>query len=188
MLGFGITLVAANVIEGFFSTAGVLLPFGYGQGTGQAMNYGNIYEQDWGFVGGKNFGLTIAALGFLSASIGGVIHLNLMRRKGKIIFANDKYVPVDKVENENEVEMTGSIDKLTIQVALVAVAYIIAYGMMCGLGALLPGMKSTIFGFNFLLGVFGALLVKQTLKLLKKGGIAKKDYTNKIKVIDLLKY
>jgi len=178
ILGFGITLVAVNMVEGLISAAGVLLPFGYGQGTGQAMNYGNIYEQDWGFVGGKNFGLTIAALGFLSASIGGVIHLNVMRRKGKIVFAGDKYTPVDKVESENEVEMSGSIDKLTIQVALIAIAYIIAYGMMCGLGALLPGMKSTIFGFNFLLGVIGALLVKQTLKLLKKGGIVKKDYTN----------
>ena len=178
ILGFGITLVAVNMVEGLISAAGVLLPFGYGQGTGQAMNYGNIYEQDWGFVGGKNFGLTIAALGFLSASIGGVIHLNVMRREGKIVFAGDKYIPVDKVESENEVEMSGSIDKLTIQVALIAIAYIIAYGMMCGLGALLPGMKSTIFGFNFLLGVIGALLVKQTLKLLKKGGIVKKDYTN----------
>ena len=83
VLGFGITLVAVNMVDGLISSAGVLLPFGYGQGTGQAMNYGNIYEQDWGFVGGKNFGLTIAALGFLSASIGGVFHLNVMRRKGK---------------------------------------------------------------------------------------------------------
>ena len=178
ILGFGITLVAVNMVEGLISAAGVLLPFGYGQGTGQAMNYGNIYEQDWGFVGGKNFGLTIAALGFLSASIGGVIHLNVLRRKGKIVVGNKVNVPVDRVEGENEVSMSGSIDKLTIQVALMAVAYVIAYGMMCGLGALLPGMKSTIFGFNFLLGVIGALLVKQTLKLLKKGGIVKKDYTN----------
>lgn len=178
VLGFGITLVAVNMVEGLISAAGVLLPFGYGQGTGQAMNYGNIYEQDWGFVGGKNFGLTIAALGFLSASIGGVIHLNVLRRKGKIVVGNKVNAPVDRVEGENEVSMSGSIDKLTIQVALIAVAYIIAYGMMCGLGALLPGMKSTIFGFNFLLGVIGALLVKQTLKLLKKGGIAKKEYTN----------
>ncbi len=178
ILGFGITLVAVNMIEGLISSAGVLLPFGFGQGTGQAMNYGNIYEQDWGFVGGKNFGLTIAALGFLSASIGGVFHLNVMRRKGKIVLGDKGYIPVDKVESANEIEMSGSIDKLTIQVALVAVAYIIAYGMMCGLGALLPGMKSTIFGFNFLLGVIGALLVKQTLKLLKKGGIVKKEYAN----------
>ena len=72
IVGMGITFIVAVVIDGFFSVAGLLLPFGFGQGTGQAMNYGNIYETDYGFVGGKNFGLTIAAPGFLSASVGGI--------------------------------------------------------------------------------------------------------------------
>ena len=79
--GLGITILIALCIKDFFSAAGALLPFGYGQGTGQALNYGNIYETDYGFEGGKSFGLTIAALGFLSASIGGVIHLNILKRK-----------------------------------------------------------------------------------------------------------
>ena len=56
VVGMAITLIAAQIIEGFFSSAGVLLAFGYGQGTGQAMNYGGIYENDFGFVGGKSFG------------------------------------------------------------------------------------------------------------------------------------
>ena len=61
--GMIITIVAARFfIPDFFEAAGVLLPFGYGQGTGQAMNYGGIYENDFGFDGGKSFGLTIAAL------------------------------------------------------------------------------------------------------------------------------
>ena len=85
VVGFGITMIAAFIIEDFFSAAGVLLPFGYGQGTGQAMNYGGIYENEYGFLGGKSFGLTIAAFGFLSASIGGVIHLNLLKKRGKLI-------------------------------------------------------------------------------------------------------
>ena len=80
VFGLAISLLAALVMKGFFPAAGVLLPFGYGQGTGQALNYGTIYETQFGFVGGKSFGLTIAALGFLSASIGGVIHLNILRR------------------------------------------------------------------------------------------------------------
>ena len=50
-----------------------------------AMNYGNIYENEFGFARGKSFGLTIAALGFLSASIGGVIHLNVMKKKGRLV-------------------------------------------------------------------------------------------------------
>lgn len=86
VFGLGISIVAALVVSGFFPAAGILLPFGYGQGTGQALNYGGIFENDFGFVGGKSFGLTIAALGFLSASIGGVIHLNIQKRRGKIKF------------------------------------------------------------------------------------------------------
>ena len=79
VFGLGISIVAALIVTDFFPAAGILLPFGYGQGTGQALNYGGIFENDFGFVGGKSFGLTIAALGFLSASIGGVIHLNIQK-------------------------------------------------------------------------------------------------------------
>ena len=180
VVGFGITLVASLVITGFFSSAGVLLPFGYGQGTGQALNYGNIYETEYGFVGGKSFGLTIAALGFLSASIGGVIHLNILKKRGKIKPSEKMNggLFINQIHSENEIPMQGSIDKTTIQLALVMLAYVLAYLIMAGLGELLPGMKSTIFGFNFLLGVLTATLVKATLNFLKKKKIVKKEYVN----------
>ena len=42
IFGMIVTMLAALVIKDFFIASGVLLPFGYGQGTGQAMNYGNI--------------------------------------------------------------------------------------------------------------------------------------------------
>lgn len=178
--GFAITMVAALVMTDFFPAAGVLLPFGYGQGTGQAMNYGNIYEMDYGFDGGKSFGLTIAALGFLSASIGGVIHLNLLKRKGKLNLqqANEGAISEEEVQSENEIPMQESIDKMTIQIALIAVAYLLAYLLMNVLGLILPGMKSVIYGFNFLLGVMAATLCKVVLNFMKKKGIVKKEYTN----------
>ena len=69
ILGLGITVIAALIVKDLFAAAGVILPFGFGQGTGQALNYGNIYENEFGFAGDKSFALTIAALGFLSASI-----------------------------------------------------------------------------------------------------------------------
>ena len=74
--------------------------------------------------------------------------------------------------------MQDSIDKMTVQIALIAVAYALSYLFMYLLGALLPGMKSTIYGFNFLLGVLSAMLVKAVLKFLKKKSIVKKNYTN----------
>ena len=38
ILGFGISLIACLFVTDFFPAAGVLLPFGFGQGTGQALN------------------------------------------------------------------------------------------------------------------------------------------------------
>ncbi len=179
IVGMGITVIAALVIKNFFAAAGLLVPFGYGQGTGQAMNWGNIYETDFGFVGGKSFGLTIAALGFLSASFGGVIHLNIMKRKNKIQADNNKdKLNVEVVENENEIPMQESIDKLTIQIALIFLGYAVSYALMFLLGMLMPGMKATIYGFNFLLGVLSATLIKAAMNTLKKRNVIKKEYVN----------
>ena len=182
VLGFGITFVTAMVTKDFFAAAGVLLPFGYGQGSGQAMNYGIIYETEFGFEGGKSFGLTIAALGFLSASIGGVIHLNLLKKRGKIkwdptVVATAQ--PLEKeIQSSNEIPMQGSMDKTTVQIAFVFTAYFLAYLLMVALGHLLPGMKSVIFGFNFLLGVLAATLTKTILNLMRKKGIMRRQHVN----------
>ena len=180
VLGFGISLIAAIFVKDFFPAAGVLLPFGYGQGTGQALNYGGIYENQFGFVGGKSFGLTIAALGFLSASFGGVAHLIYLRRQGKIAPHAEKaeVINPEDVQRENEIPMQESVDKLTIQVALITAAYMLAYLMMCGLGRLLPGMKSVIFGFNFLLGVLSATLIRTLLNFLNRKKILRREQIN----------
>ena len=180
IFGFAITLVATLVMKNFFAAAGVLLPFGYGQGTGQALNYGTIYETQFGFVGGKSFGLTIAALGFLSASIGGVIHLNVMKKRGKLVLSNrsDGSLHTDDIESDSEIPMQESMDKMTVQIALIIVAYIGAYLLMMLLGNILPGMKAVIYGFNFLLGVLSATLIKLVLNFLHDKNIMKKKYTN----------
>lgn len=180
VVGFGITMIVALVIKDFFPAAGVLLPFGYGQGPGQALNYGGIYENEFGFVGGKSFGLTIAALGFLSASIGGVIHLNILKKKGKIktFGAEDSALVSENVQGNDEIPMQGSMDKLTVQLALVFAGYFLAYGLMYLLGLLLPGMKSVVYGFNFLLGVLSATLMKVVINALRKKRIINRQYIN----------
>ena len=180
VVGFGITLLIAVVVTDFFGVAGVLLPCGYGQGTGQALNYGSIYENEYGFSGGASFGLAVAAMGFLSASLGGVIHLNWLKRKKKItrtVCFDEKLSP-DEVQRSGEIPMNGSMDKLTVQVAFVLLAYGLAFGVMYALGLLLPGMKATIYGFNFLIGVLTATLVKAVLKFLNKKQVVKRVYTN----------
>ena len=177
-VGMVVCIICAVFMKDLLEAAGLLLALGYGQGPGQAMNYGGIYELDYGFVGGKSFGLTVASMGFLSASIGGVIHLNIIKRQGKIKLDRGSGVTNETVEGQNEIPMQESIDKFTIQIALIVVAYTIAYAMMFVLGNLLPGMRATIYGFNFLLGVLSGTLVKTVINACRKRNIIHRSYTN----------
>ena len=47
-------------------------------------------------------------------------------------------------------------------------AYMLAYLLMLLLGTLLPGMVNVIYGFNFLLGVLAATILKNIMNLLRK--------------------
>ena len=177
-VGMVICIVGARYLTDLLEAAGLLLALGYGQGPGQAMNYGGIYEMDYGFVGGKSFGLTVASMGFLAASFGGVIHLNYLKRKGRIVLDKGTGMVGEKVEGNNEIPMQESIDKFTVQIALIMVAYMLAYLLMFVFGNLLPGMRATIYGFNFLLGVLSATLLKTVMNALQKRNIIHRHYTN----------
>jgi len=182
VFGLGVTMIAAKAATDIFAAAGIILPFGFGQGPGQAMNYGSIYEVEHGFAGGKSFGLTIAALGFLSASLGGVVHLNILKKKGKIASfgasEEEGALRSEDVQEQGEIPMQGSMDKLTVQIAVVVSAYVLTYVLMYLLGLLLPGMKSTVYGFNFLLGVLSATLIKAVVNFLRKKKVIRRQYVN----------
>ncbi|MBR5468528.1 MAG: hypothetical protein IKU80_04775 [Firmicutes bacterium] len=180
IIGVSISMLAAVLMKDFFAAAGVLLPFGYGQGTGQALNYGNMYETQFGFAGGKSFGLTIAALGFLSASIGGVIHLNILRKSKKITITKkvEGKISSEEIQSDDEIPMQESIDKMTVQIALIAVAYVLTYLIMLVLGNMVPGMKSIVYGFNFLLGVLSTTVVKFVMRKFRKVNLIHRQYIN----------
>ncbi len=179
-VGLVITLIAAYLLhaDGLISAAGILLAFGFGQGTGQAMNFGKNFE-DYGFVGGSNFGLTIAALGFLVACIVGVIYINVMRRKGQIsIVEREKGNSLSDYEDENEISVVSSMDKFTVQVAIVLAVYAASFGIMYGLTKLIPSFETTLFGFNFFIGVLLTIPVKAVLNKLHEKKIIKKQIVN----------
>ena len=181
ILGMGVTLIVALIVTGFFPASGLLLPFGYGQGTGQALNYGTIYQNEHGFIGGRSFGLTIAALGFLSASFGGVIHLNILKRRGATIVHEDDSVcalGTEDVQSKDEIPMNGSMDKLSVQFAFVFGTYMLTHALLLILGNLLPGFRSVLYGFNFLLGVLLATSIRVGCSILRQRGVMKKQYVN----------
>ncbi|MBR0461268.1 MAG: hypothetical protein IJJ00_00965 [Erysipelotrichaceae bacterium] len=164
-------LLSYTLMPGLFKAAGMLLPMGYGQGPGQANNIGSTYE-GLGFAGGRSFGMSIAASGYLVACIVGVIILNILRNKGKFAKA-DKTAASASINGDYNFEKksdgTDSIDVLSVQVSMVLVVYLIAFlaiwGLTSGLSALLPGaakmLNSLIWGFNFIIASAVAMLFKK---------------------------
>ena len=181
-------LLALTVRPGLFRAAGLLLPMGYGQGPGQANNIGSSYEA-LGFTGGRSFGLAIAAAGYLVACLVGVAILNVLVRKNKVqnVEARKELAPdVDFFQAEGEIPISDSIDKLSVQLAMVLVVYLITYlaaiGLTSGIAALSPGLAATvntlIWGFNFIIGSAFAILLRVLLDRGKKAGIVLRQYQN----------
>ncbi len=181
--------LAYTFMPNLFMAAGVLLPMGYGQGPGQANNVGGMYEA-LGFVGGRSFGLSIAAAGFLCACIVGIIYLNWLVRKGIIRLSskemNDEFVSVDKFQDKGEIPIAESIDRFSIQFALVLVVYLLTYLLLRGLSAVvgrfLPGLSDTLlplfWGFNFIVGALLAILLRVLFGRLKKTKLMTRQYQN----------
>ena len=180
IFGMGFTMLLSKFIKEVFPVSGVLLCFGFGQGTGQALNYGNIYETQYGFIGGKSFGLTIAAFGFLCASFGGVFYLSYLRRSGKVtmVIQRNTLPKSEKNAEDDIVPVFESMDTLSVQLAFVMGAYLLTYLAMLLLGSFLPGLKAVIYGFNFLLGVLAATVTKSFVYKLYDKKILKKKYMN----------
>ncbi len=173
LVGLAVT-VALFYLIGFFPGGGVILALGYGQGTGQALNYGKMYETDFGFAGGTTWGLTIATVGFIVASVVGVVYMNILRKKGKLKLRSEEGIKdtLEDFVSEGEIPVTESVDKFTINFCMVFLVYAIAYLIMRLINV------NLIWGFNFLLGTILAAAVRWVIKMLKKGKLMHRELTN----------
>ena len=173
-----------------FAASGILLPMGYGQGPGQANNIGSTFEQ-LGLAGGRSFGLAIAAAGYLCACIVGVIYINVLARRMRRERAaheeiSGSIVTVADFQDENEIPIAESLDKFSVQVALVLLVYFITFLVSYGLDTLItklaPGVAKTVspllWGFNFVIGTLMAMLTRKVLGLFRKTKAMTRQYQN----------
>lgn len=190
IMGLLITiLLGFTLMPNLFKAAGILLPMGYGQGPGQANNVGSMY-QSLGFVGGRSFGLSIAAAGYLSACIVGIVYLNILVRKGKVKIKRYDEVSgsmtVDAFQDKNEIPIAESIDRLSMQFAIILVVYLLTYLTIDGLtslaetfgGGLAATLEPLLWGFNFIFGSVIAILARSLFKLLRKRKMMTRQYQN----------
>ena len=182
--------LAYTFMPELFGAAGVLLPMAYGQGPGQANNVGTTYEA-LGMTGGRSFGLSLSAAGYLCACIFGVIFLNIYTRRGFVKRQTPEMelsgsVSVDTFQDHNEIPISESIDKFSVQFALVTGIYLITYLLTHGITALLnmvaPGLAATVstllWGFNFIIGSMVAIGCRVLFKSLRSSKIMNRQYQN----------
>ena len=191
IIGLVITITLAfTFMPDFFMAAGIILPMGFGQGPGQASNVGSTYE-NLGFTNGQSFGLAIAAAGYLCACIVGVIMINVLARKKKIdskrVFtSDDPRVTVGNFQDNNEIPVSDSIDKLSVQIAFILAIYFITYltmwGITSGISAISAGLANTlnslIWGFNFIIASVITIICKVLLRKANQKKIFRRQQQN----------
>lgn len=181
--------LAYTIKPDMFKASGILLAMGYGQGPGQANNIGASYES-MGFVGGRAFGLAIAAAGYISACIVGVAYMTWLTKKGELKRIDYEEisgsVTIDTFQEENEIPIAESLDRFSVQVAFVLVVYgatfLLTKGITGALSTYAPGLGNTLnpllWGFNFMIGSGLAIGFKVGLKYLRTNKIMTRQYQN----------
>lgn len=170
ILGLAISILLVKfVYPDLFTPFGMMLPLGFAQGPGQAINVGIKWEQA-GFRNGANISLAIANFGFIWALIGGVPFLNFLLKR---VYKNQRKYNIHEVKDmelEKSTQHTVTvpksihIDDLSIQLLLIGTVYLITYLFIAGLSSILVRLgtfgetvSQMLWGFNFLIGTVIAL-------------------------------
>ena len=186
-VGLGITLIMFLVTrygEQIVSyICGLVLPLAFGQGPGNALswdiNFTNVAATQ--FAGNGSFGLSLASIGFVVASVFGVLYINIYKKRGDLFVRNAR--PVGEVVDQtnpggDEIPDNESVDKFTMQMGFVALAYALSFGFMCLLGVISDFTNSIAWGFNFLWASLAAMLIKAVVKRLRGYKLMHRRYIN----------
>ena len=162
---------------------GLILPLAFGQGPGNALSWDINFTNTPAalFAGNGSFGLSLASIGFVVASVFGLLYINIYKKRGSLYVRASR--PSDEVVDQsnpggNEIPDNESVDKFTIQAGFVALAYALSFGFMCLLGALSAFTNSIAWGFNFLWASLAAMLIKAVVKQLHRHDLMHRVYIN----------
>lgn len=186
-VGLGITIVLFLITrygdQIISYVCGLILPLAFGQGPGNALSWDINFTNTPAamFAGNGSFGLSLASIGFVVASVFGIFYINLHKKRGDLIVRESKVQINPTTLNEIEVEEipdNESVDKFTLQFGFVALAYALSFGFMFLLGKLSNFTNSIAWGFNFLWASLAAMLIKAIVKVLRKRNIMHREYIN----------
>ncbi|GHH99373.1 sodium/glutamate symporter [Neobacillus kokaensis] len=152
---------------------GILLPFGFAMGTGQAITYGTVAE-DYGFSNAASIAITFAVVGYMIATFVGIPLARWGIRKG-IASKSEKLseellkgvLPKEKRERVGDLTFHSSnIETLTFHLAVIGVVYLVAYYSLNGLIQILPPKIATFVGGSlFIFGILWGTIFSKTAKI-----------------------
>lgn len=185
-VGLGITLILFLITrygdQVVSYICGLILPLAYGQGPGNALswdiNFTNTPAAQ--FSGNGSFGLSLASIGFVVASVFGVLYINIYKKRGQLKIRSGSLEDGDESAycGANEIPDNESVDKFTMQMGFVALAYALSFGFMCLLGVISDFTNSIAWGFNFLWASLAAMLIKAVVQQLRKHNLMHRAYIN----------
>ena len=177
---FLLTRYGKNVVS---YVCGLILPLGFGQGPGNALtwdvNFTNTPAAQ--FAGNGSYGLSLASIGFVVASVFGVLYINIQKKRGGLKVRSERPagVFIDQTNPEgDDIPDNESVDKFTLQMGFVALAYALSFGFMYLLGIISDFTNSIAWGFNFLWASLAAMFIKFIVKHLRKGKLMHRSYIN----------
>ena len=186
-VGLGITIVLFLITrygdQIISYICGLILPLAFGQGPGNALSWDINFTNTPAamFAGNGSFGLSLASIGFVVASVFGIFYINLHKKRGDLKVRESKVQINPTTLNEIEVEEipdNESVDKFTLQFGFVALAYALSFVFMFLLGKLSNFTNSIAWGFNFLWASLAAMLIKAIVKVLRKRNLMHREYIN----------
>lgn len=169
---------------------GLLIPFAFAQGPGQAATFGTIMEQQYGIVNAASVGITFSVIGFLVCFLVGVPLVKLGIKRGLVKreseFKNTEYIERGYYTKEeerstlgNETFFSGNMDTMTFHFAIIGICFMSALGIS-HIISLIPGIGPTFSGMLFIYGMLSGYLLKFLMNKLNLDHLLDNTFQTKI--------
>ncbi len=195
-------LLASTLFPNLSLGFGLLLPLGFALGPGPAFSLGKTFEL-LGFQSAATLGVFMASVGYLVASIIGIILIYWARKKNLLSSLGVNNSPPDadpvhtnreKIKQRNDHQSNASaqentaLDILTLHSALVLFVYVVTYLFLQGLTSLMQAsnipalaqLAETLWGLTFLFSALWALIIRSILQLFRVTPVFNNQYFTRI--------
>jgi ESS family glutamate:Na+ symporter len=185
VVGIGLSILVIAPLFNLPQYFGVIIPIGFEGGHGTAAGLADMFKT-YNWADGKDYALTSATLGIVSAIIVGTWLINWAARKGHVHklrkiedFPESNtvgiYDPDKQPSAGRQTVFPGSIDSLALHIAVVGIAVFIGYLLKLGLAgieSLSPGMRENgilssfpLFPLSMIGGLVVQLFISKVLKI-----------------------